>query len=243
MTDKELFLESIKAYNLDTRPFELRFLTGFKGIASGYFNDVEIAYHTIKNDWLDKTCYFTLQDINRDIVARCENKIALSKSATSDKDIVAYRFIHVDVDPVRPSGIQANNNEVKYAYERAMEIKNFLAITAQCPNPLVVFSGNGTTLDYRLEKPVDVNETNIELVKSFLETLSMLFSDDKADVDLSVYNPARLIKVPGTISAKGSDTQDRPYRYSEIVDMGDVDDGVSIFQIEEVANLGKELKV
>lgn len=243
MTDKELFLESIKAYNLDTRPFELRFLTGFKGIASGYFNDVEKAYYMVKKDWLKKTCYFTLQDINQDIVARCENRIELLKTVTSDKDIVAYRFVHVDIDPVRPSGIQANNKEVKRAYRKALEIKDFLAITEQCPNPLVVFSGNGITLDYRLDKPIEVNEGNISLIKSFLETLSMLFSDDEADIDLSVYNPARIIKLPGTISAKGSDTTNRPYRMSEIVDMGDVDKGLSINQLEEVANMNKELKI
>lgn len=240
MEDKDIFLKAIEAYQLDTRPFELRFLNDFKGIYSGYFNDIDIAYDVIGRYWKDKTCYFTLQEINSSIVARSENRMGISRSVTSDKDIVNYRFVHVDIDPVRPSGIQASEEEVGNAYKRAREIRNFLQSTADFPKPLLVFSGNGTTLDYKLDRPISVSKTNIRLVKDFLETLSILFSDDKADVDTTVYNPSRIIKLPGTISAKGSDTDERPHRYSEILDVGD-DIGISISQLKEIAMIRKDV--
>ena len=236
-------MKSIRAYNLDKRPFELRFLKGFKGVLSGYFNDLDAAYECIKIYWRKRTCYFTLQGIDEDIVARCENKMEIVKNVTTNNDIKTYRFIHVDIDPVRPSGIQASKEEARSAYQRAQEIKDFLSTTAEFPNPLVVFSGNGTTLDYRFETPIDVNDFHINLVKSFLESLSLLFSDDKADVDTTVYNPARIIKLPGTISAKGSDTKDRPYRCSKIVDVGDIENGISVSQVEEIASIGKEMRI
>ena len=242
MNDKEDFLKSIRAYNLDTRPFELRFLQGFKGVYSGYFNNLDDAYNHIKMYWRRKTCYFTLQDIDERIVARCENNMGITKKVTANNDIKTYRFIHVDIDPVRPSGIQASKEEARNAYKRAEEIKDFLSVTAKFPDPLMVFSGNGTTLDYRFETPIDVNESHIDLVKSFLASLSILFSDDKADVDTTVCNPARIIKLPGTISKKGIDTKDRPHRYSQIIDVGDTKGGVSVSQVEEIASIGKEMK-
>ena len=244
MNDKEEYLKFIDAYVFAERPFELRLLDGIRGqVTSGYFDDTNIAYDLIKHDWREKTVYFTPQEIKKPIVARCKNNLKIAKRVTTDLDIANYRFIHLDIDPERPSGIQATEREVKCAYRTAKDIKEFLKLTAGFPNPIVVFSGNGTTLDYRLEKPLKANANNIELIKSFLETLAILFSDNKAIVDTTVYNPARIIKLPGTISAKGDNTEERPYRLSQILDVGDTKGGVSVSQVEEIASIGKEMKI
>lgn len=241
MTEEQIFYKAIQAYGLDKRPFELRFLKGPRyGIMYGYFDDPSLAYNAVKDIWRNYTCYFTLQDINPSIVSRCTNHLEYTKKVTADVDIRHYRYLHIDIDPVRPSGIQSTNEESQYALERAKQIYAFLGKDMGFPNPLVVNSGNGTTLDYRI-KDLQANSDNKQLVGEVLKTLACLFSDDKADVDVSVYNPARIIKIPGTISAKGSNTAERPYRFSKIMKEADSEDGLTKCELQQLADLGKEL--
>lgn len=242
MIDFPKYMEAFNVYNPDKRVIEHRFLHGFRGIASGYFNDPEKAYNAVGKYWRDYTCYITLQGLNEDIMARNPNRLRIGTHMTSDGDVKYYLFIHIDIDPVRPSGIQATDEEAKGAYKRAKEVIDFLHTTASFPKPIVVFSGNGTTLDYRFESPMPTSKENIDLMKSFLETLAMLFSDNVADIDRKVYNPGRIIKLPGTISAKGTNTKDRPYRYSKIIETGDMNKGITISQLQEIASIGKEIK-
>lgn len=220
MTDKEEFMQAVEAYGLDESPFELRFLKGlgnkYKGVYAGYFDDVEIAYDVIAPYWRTQTCYFSLQQINEAITARCKNRLQMAAKVTSDADVQKYRFLHVDIDPCRPAGIQASKCEINVAYKRACEIKKFLSEFLNYPDPIVVFSGNGTTLDYPLE-PFVCNKENKKLVHNCLQALDDLFSDDEANVDTTVSNPSRIIKIPGTISAKGDDVPDRPYRFCKIM--------------------------
>lgn len=239
MEDKEIFNESIRAYGLDNRPFEFRFIKGFKGTVSGYFDNPELAYHAIKKYWKKKTCYFTVQEIKPDIIARNPNGLQVVKKTTTDGDILNYGFIHYDFDPVRSSGIQATEDEVKKAWERAEEVMEFLFMVADFPKPIFVFSGNGCTLDYRINKPIVANDTNKGIIRDAVNAIATLYSDNDVDVDKSVFNPSRIIKLPGTISAKGSNTKDRPYRFSKIISTGDENKGVTLSQLKEIASLQK----
>lgn len=241
MTDKDIFIKTAIAYGLDKEPFELRFLNGFKyGVHYGYFDNLDKAYEAIKPYWRRYTCYFTLQEINPSITARSHNLLQETKKVTTDSDILHYRFLHIDIDPVRPSGIQANIEEVKYARDKAKEVNKFLREVMRFPKPVVVFSGNGMTLDYRLQRIV-ANAENRELVKNSLQVLSVLFSDDKANIDTSVHNPSRIIKLAGTISAKGSSTEDRPHRYSELKLAPEDNNVVSKKQLKKLASMKEEL--
>ena len=241
MDNQELFYDFITAYELDNMPFEIRILNLSKyGVYSGYYNNVDKAYQDICKYWNRYTCYFTLQEINPAIVARCENNLKVTKTVTADADILAYRYLHIDVDPVRPSGIQSTDEESKIAIKRLRSINNFLRENFGFPEPIIVFSGNGATADYKLQR-IKANSENKELVHNCLEVLSLLFSDEKANVDTTVFNPARIIKIPGTISAKGSDTEDRPYRISEIISCPDKMEELSLDKMKELASLRKEL--
>ena len=241
MEDKDIFIKFINAYGLKDIPFEIRILkSNKKGIQSGYINDIEKAYYCISRLWHTYTCYFTLQEINPSIVARNENCLSVVKSVTSDADIQAYRFLHIDIDPDRPSGIQSTNQESKLALNRLKTVDEFLRDNFLFPEPIIVFSGNGVTADYKLQR-VTANDENKKLIHSCLEGLSSLFSDDKAKVDTTVFNPARIIKIPGTISAKGSNTKDRPHRISQILSCPEVIEEVSLKQLNELASVMGEL--
>ena len=241
MQEKDIFNKFIKAYELSKIPFEIRVLKSNKnGIMSGYYNDIEKAFVDVSGMWRKYTCYFTLQEINPAVVARCENQLKVVKSATADADITTYRFLHIDIDPERPSGIQSTKEESRLAYKRLALVNDFLRNTFSFPEPIIVFSGNGVTADYKLQA-IAANEDNKKLIHSCLEVLSFLFSDDKAKIDTTVYNPARIIKIPGTISAKGSDTVERPHRISEIISCPEQLEAVSAKQLQEVANMKEEL--
>lgn len=241
MTDKDIFLKSVIAYGLDKRPFELRFLKGARrGIEYGYFDDISKAYASIKDYWHKYTCYFSLQEISPDTLARCNNHIEITKTTTSDSDVLNYIFLHVDVDPVRISGIQSTDEESRIAYSRLKRIVMFLQETLGFPEPIVVFSGNGVTADYRIQR-IQANEENKNLIHCCLKALDALYSDKKAVIDTTVYNPSRIIKLPGTISAKGSNTVERPYRFSEILSMPDILQEVSKSQLEELASIQEGL--
>lgn len=241
MQDKEMFIEFIKAYDIHDIPFEIRILNSNKyGIQSGYYNDVDKAYQDICRLWQRYTCYFTLHEINPEIVARNENHLSVSKTVTSDADVLAYRFLHIDIDPERPSGIQSTNEESRVAMKRLKAITDFLRENFEFPEPIIVFSGNGMTADYKLQR-IRANDENKKVIHDCLVVLSALFSDDKAKVDTTVFNPARIIKIPGTISAKGSNTEERPHRLSEILSYPEKLEEVSLRQLQDLASMKEEL--
>src|SRR5205807_99622 len=80
-------------------------------------------------------------------------------------------------------------------------------------------SGNGCYLLYRIDLAND--EASRELVRRCLEALAFQFDDAQVHVDQTMFNAARIIRVPGTLNAKGDDTQERPHRTSKLLSPGD----------------------
>ena len=54
------------------------------------------------------------------------------------------------------------------------------------------------------------------LISRCLQSLSERFDDERVKVDRSVFNPARIWKLPGTWARKGDDTSERPHRMAKI---------------------------
>src|SRR5579859_2485709 len=84
----------------------------------GYFNNPEDLTNAVV--WLSQyapVVYFTLNEMYSRLFHRTANQLAsemrTSKKATTtaDKDIVRYRYLLVDADPVRPSDISASEEE------------------------------------------------------------------------------------------------------------------------------------
>jgi archaellum biogenesis ATPase FlaH len=81
----------------------------------------------------------------------------------------------------------------------------------------VKISSNGVHLTLRCA--LKNNDENVDLVKRFLQAIDMLFSDEKVDCDVSLFNAARILKAAGTWSVKGNDNpnSDRPRRMAKYV--------------------------
>jgi len=130
---------------------------------------------------------------------------------TGDRNILRRRWLPIDCDPERPTGISATAAEREHALERARQIARFLREKGW-QLPLVGDSGNGAHLLYRVDLPADDGG----LVKSCLEALALRFGGDGVKVDTSNSNPARIWKLYGTVARKGDSTPDRPHRLASL---------------------------
>jgi hypothetical protein len=157
--------------------------------------------------------YFTINPLKSEILARCANrtKNAENGSQASDEDVLHRRFLPVDVDPVRMSGISASAAEKEEAHQVAQAVFQGLRERGW-PDAVVCDSGNGFHLLYRIDLPVDDGGK----VERILAALAARYDTAGAKIDKTVSNPARILKVPGTWARKGDNTEDRPHRCGSV---------------------------
>lgn len=186
-----------------------------KGIVSGYFNDDEALEHAAQS--LEskgaKGVYFTLNPVNPSLLARAVNRLIVPKSTTQDIDIVCIRWLPIDLDPIRPSGISSTNEELQDAIDLGNEISNWLEGEWNFARGLRACSGNGMHLLYRLPDLPNNQVTN-ELITQVIASIINKFKNNKVDIDSKVTNPSRIWKYYNTTSRKGDSTKDRPHRKS-----------------------------
>jgi CRISPR/Cas system endoribonuclease Cas6 (RAMP superfamily) len=179
--------------------------------------------------------YVTLNEVNPALLSRRSNriKIRLGKkdSTTSDADILRRRWLPIDIDPLRPSGVSSTDEEHTLALTKAEEIACWISGLG-FPEPIRADSGNGAHLLFRIELPNDDAAT--ALVKGCLATLDALFSDERVSVDTANYNAARIWKLYGTVSRKGDNTPERPHRRSRIISAPDLLQIVKVEQLREL---------
>jgi len=217
---------------------EIRAITD-DGIASGYFDSYEELVKKVSA--LDDVqsvqgIYATLNEVNSSLLSRRSNRIKMrlgkKDATTADADIIRRRWLPIDIDPVRISGVSSTDEEHQVAIDRAGIIGCFLTEWG-FPEPIVADSGNGAHLLYRIDLPND--PASLELVKQCLETLSVLFSDDLANIDTANHNAARIWKLYGTVSRKGDNTKTRPHRRSRVILEPPCIEVVSKEQLERLA--------
>jgi len=213
-------LETLGALFEEGAVVEVRALTDF-ATHSGYFDDHAIlAERAATLDTLTDVqgVYVTLNEVNPALLSRRANRIKMKlgrkDATTSDADIVRRRWLPVDLDPVRPSGVSSSDTEHQLAGERAERIAAWLGEQG-FPDPIVADSGNGAHLLYRIDLPNDDAAT--ALVKDCLATLDALFSDERVTVDTANFNAARIWKLYGTMARKGDHTPERPHRRSRLL--------------------------
>ena len=148
------------------------------------------------------------------MLARAANRLRKSPKgeSTSDTNIVRRQYLLIDTDARRPAGISATDAEHSSAIERAHAICGHLS-DCGWPEPVVADSGNGGNLVYRIDLPADDGG----LIQRCLAALAARFDDDAVSVDQTVFNPARIWKLYGTLACKGDDTPDRPHRMARIL--------------------------
>ena len=127
----------------------------------------------------------------------------VEKNTVSDKDIKKIKFILLDIDPERPSGTASTDEQKEQAKKVFYNCLKFLEENG-VKYHYTFDSGNG----YHALIPVsiDANKVNQDTIKKLLYLLDNKFSTEKAHVDKSVHNPARITRFYGTLNAKGIET-------------------------------------
>jgi hypothetical protein len=214
--------------------FEIRALGGnLRRTLSGYFDDhakaASAALDCVRRG--AEGVYLTLNPINPALLARSRNRLieAQRNASTADKDVPRRRWLLIDLDPVRPSGVSSTDEEHRDALDKAREIGAWLQ---RCgfPNAILADSGNGAHLLYQVDLPVDDGG----LVACLLATLDMVFSGGRVKVDRTTFNPARICKLYGTPSRKGDSSDDRPHRLAQLLDVPDGLERVARVQLEQI---------
>jgi putative DNA primase/helicase len=170
------------------------------------------------------SAYVTLNPVTPDLLSRKHNGIARQKAVTRDADVVAVRWLFVDIDPIRPDGISSTDVELRSAYEVQTEI------LAQHPEieaaSIYGCSGNGAWILVRL--PDYDPTTGRDLGHHALAWLNQTYSTPAAKVDVKAVNPSRVMCTPGTIKTKGEHSPARPWRLATI----DSPDGRSLAPLD-----------
>ena len=209
----------------DGNLFECRIIYNDSKIQpSAYFRSSDNLIRELKRQKLQNAnVYIVLNALNEDCDGRDQfDHFMNGKTSTSDGDIKSREWILIDLDPKRPAKTSSTQAQVDLAYERAKQVYKFLKDEG-FTEPIVGFSGNGYHLLYKVK--LRNNSENTNLVKKFLNTLKMFFSDDNVDmeedsdsidIDASVSNPSRICKLYGTVAQKGRNTEKQPHRMSYI---------------------------
>lgn len=192
-------------------------LIGNNKVASGYFTDIDVMLREIKPYLAEYNAYFTINSISPECYGRQQHDkiIVKPKNTTTDLEIVGRDYVFLDLDAHKVAGVNATDEEVERTKQKAREVYRFLKANSfnDC---IVTFSGNG--VHFFIRCALMPTEENNEIIKRFTQAMGMLFSDEYVDIDQKIYNLARIAKIPGTYSRKGSiESKDRPQRLCYIV--------------------------
>lgn len=188
------------------------------GAVVGYFNDYTSFYSAVSalDKLTAKGIYIKCNPLKPELLARANNRL---KGATFDNcakevDVVERRWLRLDIDPVRPSGISSTQAELQASVTLARDIVAKLDAEGWGKG-IVATSGNGADVLYR----IDLRTEDKEIIKSTLAYLSERFSTPEAKVDTQLVSAIIDTKVYGTVARKGDSTADRPHRRSQILDI------------------------
>jgi hypothetical protein len=178
--------------------------------------------------------YFTPNPVKPEVLKRRANFFAESKiedGSTGGDDIAERRWLMIDVDATRGAGGKGQSSsevEKDAALEVGQSVHLLLMDLGWGLPAINVDSGNGYHLYYALH-PTDraVGSTTEEIkastakFKHLLELIAGACDTAGASVDSGIGDPSRVMKVPGTLSRKGVNTEERPWRVSQLLSTND----------------------
>lgn len=189
-------------------------------ITSGYFLDRDAcAEAAAMLSPLAEGTYITLNRINPALLARAVDRTRGRDEAsdtTADHHVLRRVLLPIDCDPVRPKGISSTDEEREWAFQRAKEIREHMWAEGW-DSPVFADSGNGAHLLYRIDLPANDGGH----VQQVLTDLGHRFSDSRVVVDQTVFNPARIWKLYGTVARKGDHAPvvGRPHRLARLLEV------------------------
>ena len=188
----------------------------FGSTMSGYFDDYSLAAEAAM--WLEAEgaggIYTLINKVHPGCLARSPNFLTQrAPKTTTETDIIKVQWMLVDLDPDRPSGISATQDELNKAkkasrivYEMAGDMFGYDRLIRAC-------SGNGWHVLIPIDEDADT-KYNKSVLKLFQQELRYI---EGITVDGSVTKKNQLTKLYGTKACKGWTTPDRPHRGSYIL--------------------------
>jgi hypothetical protein len=190
------------------------------------FTEVRIIAH-------QKVIEDTFVDNLADFLATCEKYsgkgnvyVGVNERAVKEgkaEYVSTLQIIPIDIDPVRPKGEASTDAELEIARQKMLQIKNWLKEEFDC-FPFATMSGNGYHLFIKIPAvPLDdFNRDTIQAkVEVFTHEIQDRFNDEKVHID-STFDLPRIMKCPGTMTVKGDNTPERPWRMCKIIEANDV---------------------
>ena len=244
MTDANEITHALRLWFQAGDVFEVRVLDAVSAdyrrghIESGYFDYEHISAvpEALKRLLSFRGVYVTVNPVNPDLLARAVNRLrpAGRNPTTADTDIVRRRWLLIDCDPRRASGVSSSNAEHESALDKAREIRDGLSSLGWA-DPIMTDSGNGAQLMYRIDLPADDGE----LVRRVIGEIAKASSEQVA-IDTSVHNPARIWRLPGTMNCKGDSIPERPHRMARILEEPQDIVSVSREQMQDIVSYQSE---
>ena len=209
-------IRSALALNPDS-VVEIRVLMG-RNVEAGYFDpaNIDAAVEAAARYSGRGQVYRTVNPINPALMARAENRIKQrAETTTADKDIVRRKWLYADFDAERPASVSSTDEEHERAIALAYQVADTMQAEGWAAASLIADSGNGANIYWAIDEPNDAETA--ALIKAVLEAFSLRFGSAAVKVDTSVYNAARIARVPGTLNVKGDSTASRPHRLARIL--------------------------
>ena len=239
MTDANEIIHALRLWFQAGDVFEVRVLDAVSAdwmrphTESGYFDYEHIpdAAAAIGKLRAYRGAYATVNPVKPELLARAWNRIrpVLKEPTTADSEVLARRWLLIDCDPKRASGVSSTKAEHESALAKARKIRSDL-FSLGWPDPIMTDSGNGAQLMYRIDLPA----TDGGLVQKCTNAFARA-SDDAVSIDTSVHNPARIWRIPGTMNCKGDSIPERPHRMAKLLEAPDNLLAVSEAQLLDVA--------
>ena len=147
-----------------------------------------------------------------------------TSKASKDADITHFNVLIVDCDPIRIvdgeirdatglDGVNASDAEVAATRSVAEKVMEELKALSPGHQPGLIMTGNGHTAFALVSVPV--TKEGLAQRAQILLSLANKFDNEHVSIDTSVWNPARMLPVPGTMKRKAPETEGRPHRRVE----------------------------
>lgn len=135
---------------------------------------------------------------------------------TRAKHVKTVCIIPLDIDAIRPDkGEPATDVELEAC--RIETEKLYEELRQKYGDPLLIMSGNGYQLLWKITQPIELNDDNgkhiEDKIKGWIRQVQKVYMD--LDLD-QVGDLPRIMKIPGNMSVKGTNTPERPHRMARI---------------------------
>ena len=157
------------------------------------------------------TCYFGLQD----------RRLDLTQPGTNN-DIVTVKWLYLDLDPIKPTKELCSSDE-----EKALALEAAKKITSDCiaggyQEPLLMDSGNGFWLFFRIPGIVINDDNRAEIaarLKAWGQKIAGIYKGQfpGVDIDSGIFDLRRIAKIPGTKIYNKNEADNRPRRLSSLI--------------------------